>query len=127
MKSDTLEDKLITFHTAFNHPVNIRYPNKYIIDKQRTLRKTLIDEEYREVIDSIENGTPDEILKELCDLVYVCIGFAATYGWSFSTAFNRVHSSNMSKLDDSGKPIYREDGKVAKSRRYIPPKLKDLI
>ena len=127
MKSDTLEDKLITFHTAFNHPVNIRYPNKYIIDKQRTLRKTLIDEEYREVIDSIENGTPDEILKELCDLVYVCIGFAATYGWSFSTAFNRVHASNMSKLDDSGKPVYREDGKVAKSSRYIPPKLKDLI
>jgi predicted HAD superfamily Cof-like phosphohydrolase len=42
-------------------------------------------------------------------------------------AFNRVHQSNMSKLDEDGKPIYREDGKVAKGPNYEPPVLIDLI
>jgi predicted HAD superfamily Cof-like phosphohydrolase len=57
----------------------------------------------------------------------VCVGFAVTYGWSFDTAFNRVHQSNMSKLDGDGNPLYREDGKVVKSDRYEPPKLKNLV
>ena len=43
------------------------------------------------------------------------------YGWDFGVAFNRVHNSNMSKLDDEGKPIYRQDGKVLKSDNYKPP------
>lgn len=29
-------------------------------------------------------------------------------------AFKRVHESNMSKLGEDGRPIYREDGKVLK-------------
>ena len=42
-------------------------------------------------------------------------------------ALDRVHKSNMSKLDDTGKPIYREDGKVLKSTKYKPPMLIDLV
>lgn len=42
-------------------------------------------------------------------------------------AFNRVHDSNMSKLDDSGKPIKREDGKVLKGPNYKEPDLSDLV
>ena len=42
-------------------------------------------------------------------------------------AFARVHASNMSKLDDEGKPIKREDGKVMKGPNYKPPVLDDLI
>jgi NTP pyrophosphatase (non-canonical NTP hydrolase) len=93
----------------------------------KTLRIKLINEEYEEVLEAIEKGNPDEVLKELCDLVYVCVGFAVTYGWSCDTAFSRVHDSNMSKLGKKGKPIYREDGKVFKSSMYIPPQLKDLV
>ena len=69
----------------------------------------------------------EDILKELCDLVYVCIGFADTYGWNFDTAFNRVHQSNMSKLDKNGDPIYRRDGKILKSELYKEPDLQDLV
>ena len=35
-------------------------------------------------------------------------------GWFLDEALNRVHLSNMSKLDEDGKPIYRDDGKVLK-------------
>ena len=33
-------------------------------------------------------------------------------------ALDRVHQSNMSKLGEDGKPIYREDGKVLKGPNY---------
>jgi predicted HAD superfamily Cof-like phosphohydrolase len=42
-------------------------------------------------------------------------------------ACRRVHKSNMSKLGDDGKPIFREDGKVLKGPNYKKPDLSDLI
>jgi hypothetical protein len=33
----------------------------------------------------------------------------------------------MSKLDENGKPIYRDDGKVLKGPNYTPPNLQDLF
>ena len=68
-----------------------------------------------------------ECLKELCDLVYVCYQFAAFMDWDLDQALLRVHASNLSKLDDNGKPIYREDGKVMKGPNYQPPTLNDLV
>ena len=127
MRDSTVESKLHHFHSAFDQPTCAKYPSKHTVNKLKTLRTKLINEEYEEVLEAIEKGNPDEVLKELCDLVYVCVGFAVTYGWSFDTAFNRVHASNMSKLDEKGKPIYREDGKVSKSSTYTPPRLKDLV
>ena len=67
------------------------------------------------------------ILKELADLVYVCYQYAANLGWDLDEAMHRVHESNMSKLDESGKPIYRDDGKVLKGPNYAPPNLEDLV
>ena len=127
-KSETVQDKLAIFHRAFNHPTGLKYPlPSAIVDSEKALRRTLIQEEYKELMYAISNEDDDEVLKELCDLVYVCVGFATTYGWSFDTAFNRVHKSNMSKLDEEGNPLYREDGKVVKSSCYEPPKLADLV
>jgi len=127
-KSETLQDKLHIFHRSFRHPVGLKYPKpSAIIDGEKNLRRTLIQEEFKELMYAISNQDDDEVLKELCDLVYVCVGFAVTYGWSFDTAFNRVHKSNMSKLDTEGNPLYREDGKVIKSSCYEPPKLADLV
>ena len=45
----------------------------------------------------------------------------------FFEAFKEVHRSNMSKLDENGKPIFREDGKILKSNLYSPPNLKPFI
>ena len=69
----------------------------------------------------------ENALKELADLVYVCYQYAANMKWNLDEAMHRVHESNMSKLDEYGKPIYREDGKVLKGPNYSPPNLNDLI
>jgi predicted HAD superfamily Cof-like phosphohydrolase len=57
----------------------------------------------------------------------VCYQYAANLGWNLDEALDRVHKSNLSKLDDSGNPIYREDGKVLKGPNYQPPNLTDLV
>ena len=68
-----------------------------------------------------------ELLKELSDLVFVCYQFAATYNLDLDEALRRVYESNMSKLDEQGKVIYREDGKVLKGEGYKEPNLNGLF
>ena len=69
----------------------------------------------------------EHALKELADLVYVCYQYAENMSWFLDEALDRVHKSNLSKLDDDGNPIYREDGKVLKGPNYKPPNLEDLF
>ena len=69
----------------------------------------------------------EELVKELSDLVFVCYQFAATYGIDLDKAMQLVYESNLSKLDEQGKPIYREDGKVLKGPSYLPPNLGDCL
>ena len=69
----------------------------------------------------------EEIVKELSDLVFVCFQFAATYNIDLDKAMTLVFESNLSKLDEQGKPIYREDGKVLKGPNYQPPDLADCL
>ena len=99
------------------------------------LQQTLIDEEHLEVAHAYMDLTWDlgnkelraHLLKELADLVYVCNQMAAAFGWDLQVAHNRVHASNMSKLDENGNPIYREDGKILKGSNYFEPNLIDLV
>ncbi len=69
----------------------------------------------------------ENCLKELADLVYVCYQYASNLGWNLDEAMDRVHKSNMSKLDEYGNPVLREDGKVLKGPNYQPPDLSDLV
>ena len=104
-----------------------------IAHSNRTRQKNLITEEFKEFLDAeamlyrSNLQFPQECLKELADLVYVCYQYAANMNWDLDEAMHRVHESNMSKLDQDGKPIYREDGKVLKGPNYQPPDLSDLI
>jgi len=98
------------------------------------LRWKLIEEEFQEVADAMDNveydpypGCEADLLKELADLVYVVYGTAVSLGMDLDTAVERVHQSNMSKLGEDGKPIYREDGKCLKGQNYLPPNLEDLV
>lgn len=91
------------------------------------IQKCLIDEEWSEFHEAFHLKDAHEQLKELCDLVYVCYQFAANEGWDLDEAMDRVHKSNMSKLDENGQPIYRQDGKVLKGPNYKPPNLTDLL
>ena len=99
----------------------------------RTKQKSLIVEEFKEFLEAdgflFMHGANHQTacLKELADLVYVCYQYAVNMGWDLDEALNRVHESNMSKLDEDGKPIYREDGKVLKGPNYAPPNLEDLV
>ena len=97
------------------------------------MQRTLIVEEFKEFLDA-ENQlltgftvNATHCLKELADLVYVCYQYAENLGWDLDEALNRVHQSNMSKLGEDGKPIYREDGKVLKGPNYKEPTLTDLV
>ena len=128
MRYQSVSDKLSTFHEAFNCPQDRSYKGNTMADAELlVLRKNLIKEEVSEALEAIDTKDAASVLKELVDIVIVCIGMADTYGWDFDCAFTRVHRSNMSKLDDDGKPIYREDGKVLKSDNYRPPYLSDLV
>jgi len=91
------------------------------------IQKSLIDEEWSEFHEAFYFEEKEAQLKELCDLVYVCYQFAANEGWDLDEAMDRVHKSNMSKLDENGQPIYRPDGKVLKGPNYKPPNLTDLL
>jgi predicted HAD superfamily Cof-like phosphohydrolase len=93
----------------------------------KKVQKALIDEEWSEFHEAYYFKDSECQLKELADLVYVCFQFAASQEWDLDEAMRRVHRSNMSKLDENGKPIYREDGKVLKGPNYKPPNLADLV
>ena len=99
----------------------------------RSYQTRLIVEEFKEFLEAegmlFRHGrnAKEECLKELADLVYVCYQYAANMGWFLDEALDRVHKSNMSKLDEDGNPIYREDGKVLKGPNYKPPTLEDLF
>ena len=95
--------------------------------QRREDQKLLIDEEYSEFIEAHYRLDRVDSLKELADLVYVCFQYAANLNWDLDTAMDRIHESNLSKLGEDGKPIYRDDGKVLKGPNYKPPTLHDLI
>jgi predicted HAD superfamily Cof-like phosphohydrolase len=65
----------------------------------------------------------------LTDLAYVVFGTYVAHGLQdvAEALFDEVHRSNMSKLDENGRPIYRPDGKVLKSNRFREPDLAAIL
>ena len=111
-----------------------KYQLKNSADRQtRGVQHIIIVEEFKEFLEAegmlFMHGRnhQEDALKELADLVYVCYQYAENMGWLLDEALNRVHISNMSKLGEDGKPIYRDDGKVLKGPNYKPPELSDLV
>lgn len=118
--------KLNEFHETYECHIgnSLGFPD----DETRTLRKNLITEEYKEFIEAEENDDIVEVADALADLVYVIAGTAVSYGIPLEEVFNEVHSSNMSKLGEDGKPIFREsDRKVLKGPNYRPPNVKGIL
>ena len=114
-------DMVKHFARVYGQSLNHEWTKGSTADLFRTV---LIKEEYAEVLSATD---AENMVKELADLVYVTFGMAAKFGWDLDEAIRRVHASNMSKLDDDGSPIYREDGKVLKGPNYEEPNLKDLV
>tara|TARA_B100000401_G_C52759114_1_gene697234 strand:+ start:453 stop:833 length:381 start_codon:yes stop_codon:yes gene_type:complete len=126
MKKTFISEQAKEFRTKYN------LKSSRSKDK-RSYQKNLIVEEFKEFLEAEgmlfrKNATIEsEALKELADLIYVCYQYAENMGWLLDEALDRVHLSNMSKLDEEGKPVYREDGKVLKGPNYKPPTLTDLV
>ena len=87
------------------------------------LRLELIREEVEELNVGIEGMDIVEIADALTDILYVVYGAGHAFGIDLDACFKEVHDSNMSKLGEDGKPIYREDGKVLKGPNYRSPDL----
>ena len=93
----------------------------------RQTQKCLIDEEWSEFHEAYHHEPEENQLNELADLVYVCFQYAASQDWDLDEAMRRVHTANMSKLGEDGKPIYRGDGKVLKGPNYKKAVFNDLV
>jgi predicted HAD superfamily Cof-like phosphohydrolase len=113
-------EKVYKFHDAYKIAINEGMDRDLII-----LRMKLINEELNELRDELYVSSPDKrkVAKELADLLYVIYGAGVAFGIDMDSVFEAVHQSNMSKLDDKGQPVYREDGKVLKGPNYKAPDL----
>lgn len=142
-KQLTMYEMVKEFHQAFNKepdPIKPTNISKEVI----SLRFKLMEEEFREVL--VEMGirvfdqhglsagwsenyefNESKLAKELADLLYVVLGTAAAYGIPIDDVYREVHRSNMSKLGEDGKPIYREDGKVLKGPNYSPADIESVL
>ena len=117
------------FHEKMELAIDQPY-SKELMD----FRLKLLFEEIQELASAaldIETSTHSEerhvmmqdLLKEMCDVVYVIKGMAVSFGMDFDKAFELVHKSNMSKL-----PLIKDaNGKVQKGLNYEPPVLEGLI
>tara|TARA_Y100001935_G_scaffold112950_1_gene93610 strand:- start:28 stop:399 length:372 start_codon:yes stop_codon:yes gene_type:complete len=96
-------------------------------DKINKLRIDLIKEELAELIEAMKNKDLLEVADALTDILYVTYGAGHSFGINLDKCFDEVQNSNMSKLDDNGKPIYNESGKVMKGPNYFKPNLSKFI
>ena len=96
-------------------------------EKIQDLRVSLIDEELSELKEAIENKDIKEVADTLTDILYVTYGAGHAFGIDLDKCFNEVQRSNMSKLDENGKPIFNEHGKVLKGPNYFKPNLEKFI
>lgn len=102
---------------------------KLIDEKDYTLRYNLIKEENEEYLDACKNGDIVEIADALGDQLYILFGTILKHGLEhkIEEVYDEIHRSNMSKLDENGNPIYREDGKILKSNLYFRPDIKKIL
>lgn len=147
----TFSEQVAEFHNMFGHPVKEKpgFPEP----EREELRMSLLAEEFAELaramgyditldmrgprIDNrkrhlifIDRG-PDKCLSEvadaICDLHVVLSGTSLEYGLPENKLFAEVHRSNMSKAEEDGTVIKREDGKIMKSSSWSPPNIAKIL
>ena len=116
------------FHNAFGIENNYQ-PTPKLSEAECNLRHRLMSEENEEYLEAAKNGDLVEIADALGDQLYILCGTILKHGLQdkIVEVFNEIQRSNMSKLDENGKPIYREDGKVMKSDLYFKPNIKSIL
>ena len=120
-------DKVKEFMEVFGQEVFTK--PKFPDEETMELRYELINEELHEFGDAMfdAKGSIVDVADALSDLLYVVYGAGHAFGIDLDKCFEEVHNSNMSKLDENGKPIYREDGKILKGSNFREPDLKGVM
>ena len=106
---------------------NVKTSSGLSSEKINLLRIKLIEEELGEFKKAINEKNLIEVADALTDILYVTYGAGHAFGIDLDKCFDEVQKSNMSKLDDTGKPIYNELGKVMKGPNYFKPNLSKLL
>ena len=118
-------DKVGTFMKTFGQEVKTK--PSFSTDKINKLRLDLIKEELTELTEAMNNKDLLEVADALTDILYVTYGAGHAFGINLDHCFDEVQNSNMSKLDENGKPIYNEHGKVMKGPNYFKPDLSKFV
>lgn len=116
------------FHAVFGAHME-ETPTANLTEETIALRVSLIQEELNEYRHAAEARDLVGIADALSDLMYVVLGTYVAHGLQnlAESLFAEVHASNMSKLDQDGRVIYRSDGKVLKSNLWRPPDLARIL
>ena len=118
-------NKVKTFMETFGQEVKIK--PSFSTNKINSLRYDLIKEELDELKVAMENSDLLEVADALTDILYVTYGAGHAFGIDLDKCFKEVQNSNMSKLDENGKPIYNQAGKVMKGSSYFKPNLTKFL
>ena len=117
--------KVGTFMKTFGQEVKTK--PSLSTEKINKLRIDLIKEELKELTEAMNNKDLLEVADALTDILYVTYGAGHAFGIDLDQCFEEVQNSNMSKLDENGKPIYNDSGKVMKGPNYFKPDLSKFV
>ena len=121
-------DSVKLFHKKFN--INyLNDPKANIPEEIKELRFKLMEEENLEYLKASKENDIVEIADALGDMLYILCGTIIAHGMQgkIEEVFDEIQKSNMSKLDNNGNPIYRDDGKVMKGPNYFKPDLSKFV
>ena len=118
-------NKVKIFMKTFGQEVKTK--PSFSTDKINSLRYDLIKEELDELKVAMENKDLLEVADALTDILYVAYGAGHAFGIDLDKCFDEVQNSNMSKLDEDGKPMYNDSGKVMKGPKYFKPDLTKFV
>jgi len=118
-------EKVGVFMKTFNQ--DVKDSSSLSTDKINSLRISLINEELEELKQAISEKNLTEVADALTDILYVTYGAGHAFGIDLDKCFDEVQNSNMSKLDENGKPIYNDAGKVMKGPNYFKPDLNQFL
>ena len=117
--------KVGTFMKTFGQ--DVKTEPSFSTDKINKLRIDLIKEELEELTDAMNKKDLLEVADALTDILYVTYGAGHAFGIDLDKCFKEVQNSNMSKLDENGKAIYNDSGKVMKGPNYFKPDLSKFV
>lgn len=99
----------------------------HMSDERLDLRIDLVREEFEELKEATAFRDEVEMADALSDLIYVIVGFALEMGVDLAETIDEVQSSNLTKLDEDGSVIRREDGKILKGPNFVQPDIKSRL